>query len=67
MGKLIKSRRAYSCYNCKGDIERGALYARRKVTLGNPRHIEPAQGGGFIQHGVTYDVKYCEQCSGAES
>ena len=73
--KLIKTRKNFKCHQCKTDIEKGSLYARRSVTIGRPqdsrfeRVAMPAANGGttetvaFVEHGLKIAVKVCEACA----
>jgi len=66
MTKLTKSRRAYTCHECKAPINKGDLYARKTIRLGSSKPDTLENIGGqttIISHGLSVSVKCCEQCA----
>ena len=66
MTKLIKSRRAYTCHECKAPINKGDMYTRKTIRLGSSKPDTIENIGGqttIISHGLSVSVKCCEQCA----
>lgn len=64
--KMLKSRRAYKCHACKGDILKGEFYGKKTVRLGSGRADTLENIGGvatIVSHGVSVAVKYCAKCA----
>lgn len=62
MTKLIKSRRNYTCHECKTPINKGDKYRKSTKSIGSPQKWT-VENGGFVQHGFRYTVKLCEDCA----
>jgi len=66
--KLTKSRRAYKCHACKGDIAKGDLYGKKTIRLGSSRADTVENIGGvasIVSHGISIAVKHCAKCAQA--
>ena len=63
MTKAIRARKNYTCYECKETINKGDNYRKKSRTIGNPQKWSTDGQGAFIQHGIRYDVKLCEECA----
>lgn len=61
MAKLIKSRRNYTCHECKTPITKGEMYRKVSKSIGSPDKWT-AENGAFVQHGIRYTVQLCERC-----
>ena len=70
MTKLVTSRKAFACQECKAPVNKGDSYARKTRTIGNPRHQTVENRAGIptiIEHGFSYTAKLCEKCAGSFS
>jgi len=61
--KLTKARRSYNCYECKETINKGDNYRKKSKTIGSPQKWSTDGQGAFVQHGIRFDVKLCEECA----
>ena len=62
MTKLTKSRKNYTCYQCKTSIKKGDKYRKSNKSIGSPDKWT-TENGAFVQHGFKYTVKLCENCA----
>ena len=66
--KLIKSRKEYECGDCKQTVNKGDLYSKKSVSLGQPWKPDEVKHGSdgsvfFEMQGIRYTVPFCEKCS----
>ena len=67
---LTKSRKNYSCYECKEPIEKGDLYRKKTVSIGSPRKETVEKRGDmvvYVSHGVSFGVQVCAGCAVKEA
>ena len=63
MTKAIRARKNYTCYECKESINKGDNYLKKSKTIGSPQKWSTDGQGAFVQHGIRFDVKLCEECA----
>ena len=58
--------RAYTCYGCDGQIDKGQRYAMKRTTLigtkGDEEIITIGGHSHVVQTWETFDERYCEAC-----
>lgn len=68
MRKLIKSRKEYTCYECKKIINKKEMYSKKSFSAGKPNQpdkIIRTSGGGiaFEMQGIRWNEPICEKCT----
>jgi hypothetical protein len=67
--KTKRAASAYTCFGCKGQIDKGQRYAPKRITIGTrgDESVEKINGYPYIvQNWASFDVRYCQACAEAE-